>query len=173
MSRSFVYLIVVSAVTVLSGCGIFGGSKESSAAVESRTGADGTYGAGSGSGFSGHPLDNPEGDLATRTILFDFDRYDVKPEWQPAVKAHAEYLRTNPSAMVRLEGNADERGSREYNMALGERRSNAVYEMMVALGAGSGQISKVSYGEEKPVADCHDESCWSQNRRVEILYTAR
>lgn len=171
MSRAFFYAVIISSVTLLPGCGIFGDSKDGGTAGVESTGGD-TFGAGSGSGFSGHPLDNPEGELAGRIILFDFDRFEVKPEWHAMVRAHAGYLQQNPSARVRLEGHADERGTREYNQALGERRSNAVSEMVAALGA-SGQISTLSYGEEKPVTECHDESCWSQNRRVEIIYTAR
>ena len=176
MSRGIQYLVMLSCVTFLTGCGIFGGSRTDSAGVEDRTGSgadSSTYGASAGSGFSGHPLDDPQGNLAARTIYFDFDRYDVKEEWLPVVNAHAGYLQSSASAAIRLEGHADERGSREYNQALGERRANAVYEMLVALGINGSRIARVSYGEERPVADCHDESCWSRNRRVEIIYTAR
>ena len=86
--------------------------------------------------------------------------------------AHGRFLASHQTAQVTLEGHADERGTREYNIALGERRSMAVADLMRAQGASAGQIRTVSYGEERPVATCHDEECWSQNRRVEIVYTS-
>jgi peptidoglycan-associated lipoprotein len=111
--------------------------------------------------------------LRQRVIYFDLDRTEIKPEFQAQIACHAEYLRQFPDARVRLEGNADERGSREYNLGLGERRGNAVQSALVAAGASSSQFNVVSYGEERPVCRQHDESCWSKNRRVEIIYTAK
>ncbi len=120
-----------------------------------------------------HPLDQPDSLLAKRVIYFDFDSSQVKEEYRPVVEAHAKYLATNPSARIVLEGHADERGTREYNMALGERRANAVKQLMVLLGADPAQIDVVSYGEERPAVLGHDESAWSKNRRVEIVYKRR
>ncbi len=120
-----------------------------------------------------HPLDQPDSLLAKRVIYFDFDSSQVKEEYRPVVEAHAKYLATHPSARVVLEGHADERGTREYNMALGERRANAVKQLMVLLGADPAQIDVVSYGEERPAVLGHDESAWSKNRRVEIVYKRR
>jgi len=111
--------------------------------------------------------------LRQRVIYFDLDRSEIKPEFQAQVACHAAYLRQFPEARVRLEGNADERGSREYNLGLGERRGNAVQSALSAAGASSAQLNVVSYGEERPVCRQHDESCWSKNRRVEIIYTAK
>jgi len=111
--------------------------------------------------------------LRQRVIYFDLDRSEIKPEFQAQVACHAAYLRQFPEARVRLEGNADERGSREYNLGLGERRGNAVQSALSAAGASSSQLNVVSYGEERPVCRQHDESCWSKNRRVEIIYTAK
>jgi len=111
--------------------------------------------------------------LRQRVIYFDLDRSEIKPEFQAQVACHAAYLRQFPEARVRLEGNADERGSREYNLGLGERRGNAVQSAVSAAGASSSQLNVVSYGEERPVCRQHDESCWSKNRRVEIIYTAK
>jgi peptidoglycan-associated lipoprotein len=111
--------------------------------------------------------------LRQRVIYFDLDRTEIKPEFQAQVACHAAYLRQFPEARVRLEGNADERGSREYNLGLGERRGNAVQSALAAAGASSSQLNVVSYGEERPVCRQHDESCWSKNRRVEIIYTAK
>jgi len=111
--------------------------------------------------------------LRQRVIYFDLDRSEIKPEFQAQVACHAAFLRQFPEARVRLEGNADERGSREYNLGLGERRGNAVQSALSAAGASSSQLNVVSYGEERPVCRQHDESCWSKNRRVEIIYTAK
>ncbi|HEV7491510.1 MAG TPA: peptidoglycan-associated lipoprotein Pal [Rhodanobacteraceae bacterium] len=111
--------------------------------------------------------------LRQRVIYFDLDRSEIKPEFQAQVACHAAYLRQFPEARVRLEGNADERGSREYNLGLGERRGNAVQSALSAARASSSQLNVVSYGEERPVCRQHDESCWSKNRRVEIIYTAK
>lgn len=118
-------------------------------------------------------LDNPDSTLSQREIYFEFDRSDVRPEYMPIVRAHAAYLRANPSARMLLEGHADERGSREYNLGLGERRGNSVLDLMRAEGASADQIEVVSYGEERPVCRQSSESCWERNRRVEIVYTAR
>jgi peptidoglycan-associated lipoprotein len=111
--------------------------------------------------------------LRQRVVYIDLDRTEIKPEFQAQIACHAAYLRQFPEARVRLEGNADERGSREYNLGLGERRGNAVQSALSAAGASSSQLNVVSYGEERPVCRQHDESCWSKNRRVEIVYTAK
>lgn len=134
-----------------------------------------TAGADRGDGFQGHVLDNPDPDnlLYKKVIHFELDQSTVKPEYRDIVEAHGRYLANNPQARVTLEGHADERGSREYNLGLGERRADAVAELLTALGASQDQITRVSYGEEQPVATCHEEECWWQNRRVEIIYTNR
>lgn len=111
--------------------------------------------------------------LRQRVVYFDFDQDALKPEFQNIVACHAKYLRDRPSARMTLEGNADERGSREYNVGLGERRGNAVSSSVQANGASGGQITVVSYGEERPTCTESSEDCWGQNRRVEIVYTAK
>ena len=111
--------------------------------------------------------------LRQRTVYFDFDMDNVRPEFQAAMACHAKYLRDRPSSRMTLEGNADERGSREYNMGLGERRGNAVSSAIQANGGNGGQVTVVSYGEEQPVCTDSDESCWQRNRRVEIVYTVK
>ena len=110
---------------------------------------------------------------STPIPAFDLDQSDIKPEFAAQIACHAEYLRQFPDARVTLEGNADERGSREYNLGLGERRGNAVQGALSTAGASSSQLEVVSYGEERPVCRQHDDSCWSKNRRVEIVYTAK
>jgi peptidoglycan-associated lipoprotein len=118
-------------------------------------------------------FDNPESLLSKRVIYFDFDESVVKPEYRPIVSAHAAYLAAHSGARVTLEGHADERGTREYNLGLGERRGNSAMGLMSAQGARGNQLTVVSYGEERPVCRVSDEDCWSQNRRVEIVYTSR
>jgi len=102
-------------------------------------------------------------------VYFDFDSSEIKAEYQSVVSAHAAYLVKYPAARVRLEGNTDERGSREYNIGLGERRAQAVRKALMLQGAGDKQITTVSYGEERPAAEGHDEAAYAQNRRVDIV----
>ena len=111
--------------------------------------------------------------LRNRVVYFDLDQDALKPEFQAAMACHAKYLRDRPTARLRLEGNADERGSREYNLGLGERRGNAVSSALQASGGSASQITVISYGEERPVCNESGESCWSQNRRVELVYSAK
>jgi len=118
-------------------------------------------------------FDNSESLLSKRVIYFDFDRSEVKSEYRAIVAAHASYVSANGSARVTLEGHADERGTREYNLGLGERRGNSISGLLSAAGAMGSQLDTVSYGEERPVCRVSDENCWWQNRRVEIVYTAR
>ena len=111
--------------------------------------------------------------LRQRVVYFDLDQDALKPEFQAIVACHSKYLRDRPSSRVNLEGNADERGSREYNLGLGERRGNAVSSAMQAQGGSAGQQTVISYGEERPVCTESSEDCWARNRRVEIIYTAK
>lgn len=143
----------------------------------------GTEGGSTDRGAQTNPANNggkySPGDLDTdsclrqRKVYFDFDKSEIKQEFQAAIACHASYLRQFPGARVTLEGNADERGTREYNLGLGERRGNAVSSSLGSAGAASSQLNVVSYGEERPVCKEHGESCWQQNRRVEIVYTAK
>ncbi len=111
--------------------------------------------------------------LRQRVVYFDFDKSEIKPEFQQIMACHAKYLQDRPTAQMRLEGNTDERGTREYNLGLGERRGNAVSSALQANGASASQMTVISYGKEKPVCRQHNEDCWSKNRRVEIVYTAQ
>ena len=122
-------------------------------------------------GFQGSPLDDPASPLSRRTIYFEFDSYEVKAADRELIQAHARYLAQNPGEKVVLEGHTDERGTREYNIALGERRAKAVTQLLLLQGVAQSQIDMISFGEERPVAMGHDESAWSLNRRVELLYS--
>jgi peptidoglycan-associated lipoprotein len=118
-----------------------------------------------------NPLKDPGNVLSMRSVYFDFDQFLIKDPDRPLLQAHATYLRQHPSAKVVVQGNTDERGSREYNIALGQRRSDAVKQVLRLLGAEDRQIETVSFGKEKPRCTADDESCWSQNRRADLVYS--
>lgn len=108
--------------------------------------------------------------LQDKSIYFDFDQFVVKPEYRDLLRQHVEVLQTHPKDSVTLEGNADERGSSEYNLAIGNKRAYAVKVQLTLLGVAGSRIQLMSFGEEKPRVTCHDESCWKQNRRVDFMY---
>ena len=116
------------------------------------------------------PLKDPANILSKRSVYFDLDSNIIKDEYKPIVSAHAKYLSQNRGKQMRIEGNADERGSSEYNLALGQRRADAVKQMMQLLGAPVSQIETISFGKEKPKAAGHDEAAWAENRRGDIRY---
>jgi peptidoglycan-associated lipoprotein len=103
-----------------------------------------------------------------RSVYFEFDKYDVKPEYRALVEANARWLKANPRARLTIEGNADEQGSREYNLALGQKRAESVGKMMTLMGVRSEQVEAISYGEERPRSSGHDEKAWSENRRSDF-----
>jgi peptidoglycan-associated lipoprotein len=127
-------------------------------------------GSATGSGALGDELHNPNSILSKRSVYFDFDSFVVKDEYRPLVEAHARYLQQNRSTRMTIQGNTDERGSREYNIALGQKRADAAKRMMTLLGASDNQIETVSFGKEKPKNPGHDEAAWAENRRDDIVY---
>ena len=133
-----------------------------------------TSGVNIGSGGAMNPLQDPAHPLynllSERVIYFAYDQSDIQDQYRAVLEAHGAYIADNPDVIVTLEGHADERGSREYNLALGERRAIAVERLMTLLGGRASQVRTVSYGEERPVAQGHDEASYSLNRRVEIIY---
>jgi peptidoglycan-associated lipoprotein len=141
----------------------------SSSSTPSSTGTAARSGVGPGtavpptrSGSSSASLD------LKRSVYFEFDKYDVKPEYRALVEANARWLKANPKARLVIEGNADEQGSREYNLALGQKRAESVSKLMTLLGVRAEQVEAISYGEERPRTDGHDEKAWSQNRRSDF-----
>ena len=120
-----------------------------------------------GRSASGDWIGGPQGTLV---IYFDYDRSSIREEYSQILQAHGAWLAANQGQTVRLEGHADERGTPEYNLALGSRRANAVTQALNALGAAGAQLNTVSFGEERPAAEGADEMAWSQNRRVELVY---
>jgi len=136
----------------------------------SRGVGDGTL--GQGSEFGGEGVPGPRGGvLDSRVIYFDFDRSEIRPEYSEMLQAHGRYLASNRNARLRLEGHTDERGTREYNIGLGERRAQAVRRVLTLQGVDSGQLITVSYGEERPAVIGSDEEAHALNRRVELIYT--
>ena len=184
MRRFWTILLVLFLGVTLAGCAASkkkGGTVEVEDATIDGSGADVTTGA-SASGVDSDDatageiiiIDQNDSDvddpLGQRVVYFDFDSSNLTPEAQRVVEAHAQYLTSNPGMAVVLEGHADERGTREYNLALGERRSNAVSQIFQAMGVAPDAIRIISYGEERPISMGQDDSAWSLNRRVEILY---
>ena len=138
------------------------------------SGAEGTVGTlADASGVEGSPLTDADGAELTRVIYFEFDSSEVHPDDRIVVEAHAQLLAAHPGVEVVLEGHADERGSREYNVALGESRANGIRDMLRLLGVADQQVRTVSFGEERPAVMGHEEGSWSRNRRVEFAYVAR
>jgi peptidoglycan-associated lipoprotein len=116
------------------------------------------------------PLNDPAGPLAKRSVYFQYDSFVVQPEFQSVVEAHARYLATNKNRKVVIEGNTDERGGREYNLALGQKRADAVRRALATLGVDDAQMESISFGEEKPRSTGSDESAFAENRRADLSY---
>jgi peptidoglycan-associated lipoprotein len=163
------WLVIALSALLLAGCSSTG-SKGDDPGASVEDGGVTTMGANQGGAWTGNPLDNPNSLLSTRTIYFDFDESTIRSEFIDVLRAHAGYLNINRSVGVMVEGHADERGSREYNIALGERRANTIKRFLEAEGVSPSQINTISYGEERAVAFGHDEASWAENRRGVLAY---
>lgn len=119
---------------------------------------------------NGDPLNDPQSILAKRSIYFDFDSYTIKEEFRPVVEAHAKYLNAHKDRKVVIQGNTDDRGGAEYNLALGQKRAEAVRKALLLLGVSDDQVEAISFGKEKPKALGNDEAAWAENRRADIVY---
>jgi peptidoglycan-associated lipoprotein len=171
MRKSLVLLMVMMAAVGLAACGKKDVQADVPATNTSQSGADSSGVGQANAAEEGAEAPGPqEGMLAKRTIYFDFDSSEIRGEGTEIVAAHAKYLAQRGGMKVRLEGHTDERGSREYNIGLGERRAQAVRRALLLQGATESQLSTVSYGEERPAAAGSDEAAWAKNRRVEIVY---
>jgi peptidoglycan-associated lipoprotein len=142
---------------------------DTSGATTTGTNTGGIAGTATGAAAK-NPLKDPSSPLSKRIVYFDFDSYVVKDEFKPMVEAHGRYLQANRNARMTIQGSTDERGSREYNIALGQRRADALKKLLVLYGATEIQIETVSFGKEKPRREGHDEAAWAENRRDEILF---
>jgi peptidoglycan-associated lipoprotein len=147
---------------VAPGTGTSSGATTSGSAGGNVAGTAGSQGA--------NRLRDPNSILSKRSVYFDFDSYAVRDDYKPLIDAHARYLQGERNGRMTIQGNTDERGSREYNIALGQRRADAVKKMMVLLGATDSQIETVSFGKEKPRNPGHDEGSWTENRRDDFVY---
>ncbi|MGM0679590.1 MAG: peptidoglycan-associated lipoprotein Pal [Pseudomonadota bacterium] len=181
MRQFLTYLVLTVFVLALGGCR-FGPVKDRGDDVtdpasqeeprqETMQGGDLSFSGDLGSGARMEELNDPDSPLSKRVLYFDFDSSKVTEEQREIIDAHAAFLSRNPEVSVVLEGHADERGTREYNLALGERRAKAVEQLLQVQGVAADQIQVISFGEERPVALDHNESAWRLNRRVEILYS--
>lgn len=189
-------LLTVSLILVgLAGCSSLGSSKKDSDAMQNgdvsiedrnadSSGLEGgkAYGSDVNSekqvivgegGYQDGQFNDPSSPLSHRIVYFDYDSSTVRPQDLPVLEAHAAYLSAHPNASIRVEGHTDDRGSREYNLALGERRALAIRQILMLQGSGINQFQVTSYGEERLAAEGYDESVWSQNRRVELTYLGR
>ena len=166
-------LIPALLAALIVGCSSTPVDETSGAPVDSRSGSGVAPVTAGGLDSRGLPreLTDPKSVLSQRSIYFDLDKYDVKDEYKDLVAAHAKYLVANKGFKVLIQGNTDERGSREYNLSLGQKRSDAVKRSLTLLGATESQVESVSLGEEKPRCTDQTESCWAQNRRGDMLYS--
>lgn len=164
------YLIPALLSAMLVGCSSTGTSTDSAGASDAGVGVATVTAPGmSGSGMAA--LTDPNNILSRRNIYFDFDSFTVRSEFTSLIDAHARFLVQNPSMRMMVQGNTDERGSREYNLALGQKRAEAVKQALLILGASESQIESVSLGEEKPRCEEATETCFAENRRADMLYS--
>jgi len=168
--------LVVGMAVLLAACAGKGAKEEPKAGVEDKSAVPSgpvttpLEGAEAKGAILDPRLRDPNHILSKRTVYFDFDSFVIKEEFKPLIQAHAKFLSENKDARATIQGNADDRGSREYNLALGQKRSEAVKKAMQVLGAQEIQIEAVSFGEEKPVCTEPSEGCWAKNRRGDIVY---
>ena len=174
MKKLGLLVLLLSAALLLAGCPNPNAVREGDDAVAGTPGDVQPGSEGIGLGDQGmldaSPLNDPASPLSKRTIYFEFDSSKIAEEYLDLITAHGQYLAANPQLKMRVEGHADERGSREYNVALGERRAKAVERLLRFQGVSETQLEVVSFGEELPVAFGHDEAAWRLNRRVELVY---
>ncbi len=174
MNRAFASFLALVGflVLVLGGCA--SQAEKPEVAEGPATGPTGSYGADTAGvqreSYADRPWDDPSSPLYRKVIYFDYDSSEIRSEFVPVLQTHAGYLASHPRTRVTLEGHTDERGSREYNLALGDERAQTVQRFFLAEGVRSDQLTTLSFGEEKPAAPEHGEGAWSQNRRVELAY---
>jgi peptidoglycan-associated lipoprotein len=162
IARRLATLTILGATAlVLSAC--------SSVKLDETDGASGSGGSGSGS-FGSQPWNDPKSPLFEKSVYFGFDEYTVQTKYQKMLSAHASYLKANTKQKIIIQGNTDDRGTAEYNLALGQRRSDAVRKSLNLMGVSDNQMEAVSFGKEKPKAEGDNEAAWTENRRADIVY---
>jgi peptidoglycan-associated lipoprotein len=180
MKRILAIACLCAATALLAGCPKKATTVEPPSAGSQVAGSGGANANGEGASTSGSPLGDEgangggngmgPGGAVGKIIYFDFDKSDIKPEFSPIVSQNAQFLIAHPGAKVKLEGNTDERGTREYNIGLGERRAQAVRRALMLQGVAENQLTTVSFGAERPAVEGDSEEAWSKNRRVELVY---
>jgi peptidoglycan-associated lipoprotein len=172
--RIHVATFLIAATVLLAGCNRGNTLPEDTGAVATNGGADNGFSTNApsdGGGIAVSPLEAERARLMQQLVVyFDYDAAEIRPEFNALLQAHGQFLAQNPNTQIRLEGHADERGSREYNIGLGERRAQAVRRVLMLQGAAGTQLTTVSYGEERPAQTGSDEEAWRLNRRVELVY---
>jgi peptidoglycan-associated lipoprotein len=175
--RALPFLLILTGILVLGGCGKKAATVPDSPGTTTEQGTAAGTGAGDGQIGEGRDLPGASGSATGAgpagvgsVIYFDFDRSDIRPEYASMISSHAKHLAGETGVKIRVEGHTDERGSREYNIALAERRAQAVRRALMLQGAGDAQLTTVSYGEERPAAAGSDEAAYEKNRRVELVY---
>lgn len=161
-------LAALAFAALLAGCAS-SGEKQAATPASSSTAGMSTSGAETAPAPAPQPVENQVPVPTEHSVYFDFDKSNIKPQYQSVIDAWAKYLTANPTVKVQLQGNTDERGSREYNLGLGERRANSVKSALEAGGVSPQQMSTISYGKERPVCTEHNEACWKLNRRTDIV----
>jgi len=141
----------------------------SSVKLDDVNGVGGSGSSGSGN-FGSQPWNDPKSPLFEKSVYFGFDEYTVQTKYQKMLSAHASYLKGNPTQKIIIQGNTDERGTAEYNLALGQRRSDAVRKSLNLMGVSDNQMEAVSFGKEKPKSEGDNEAAWAENRRADIVY---
>ncbi|MDR0576265.1 MAG: peptidoglycan-associated lipoprotein Pal [Candidatus Accumulibacter sp.] len=168
------FVIPTLLVLLAAGCGSTPDAEQAAAPVETRGGDAGQVATVTAGGMDSRrlppELTDPKSILSQRSIYFDYDKFDIKPEYRDLVAAHAKFLTGNRQFRMMIQGNTDDRGSREYNLALGQKRADAVKKQLVLLGAREDQVESVSLGEEKPKNLGQNEAAWAENRRSDMLY---
>ena len=174
MNGTFALVVALASVLALGLGGCASQAEKPELAEAPATRSTGSYGAGTAGvqqeSYADRPWDDPSSPLYRKVIYFDYDSSEIRSEFVPLLQTHAGYLANHPGTRVTLEGHTDERGTREYNLALGDERAQTVQRFMLAEGVRSDQLTTLSFGEEKPVALEHGDTAWSQNRRVELAY---
>ncbi len=162
--------VILSSILMLTACGSSVKLDEDASSNGSNSNAS-IYGVdGNGASKDDAELNDPKSPLYEKSVYFDFDKYTVKEAYRPLVSAHSNYLNTHKARKIVIQGNTDERGGREYNLALGQKRAEAVRRSMALQGVSDSQMEAVSFGKEKPKAEGHNEAAWSKNRRADIVY---
>lgn len=168
--RTLTSIIIVSSVLLISACSSTNTGDKSS--LDARHGSADPRSVGTVNASS-DPLNDPRGPLAKRSIYFDLDSYSVKKEFGSVIENHSKYLQSNQGRKIIIQGNTDERGGAEYNLALGQKRAEAVRKSLTLMGVPESRIEAVSFGKEKPKALGNDEASWAENRRADIVYQTK